>query len=367
VIAKSNVERADVSGKQESSRPCPPPPVRTIFQDIERDIRWLEIDDIKRRLQPLMVGYRIQTPVFDPGSFVYRARRLCPAFNKAKGITRQDLIYPPANITPLGRVNRPGQPVFYASLNKEAVFFELLELREGDEIVLTFWKTNERAIVNNIGYTEFAFKQLGARRELLRWDQSQSPSSTEATITLPTIPEEIVRSALSHDQNRALKEAFGEYFTHKVTPNVPLLYKLTTAIGEMHLGNIRHVKSVTTQFAGILYPSVRTWANGDNLALLPWFVDNHLEFRKAVHIKIKSRTDTQINIDQLDAAHEFNGSGQLIWLGRIRKWTLQPRQTARFTLVEGRDDNGDFLLSSDGKACHWTAEDESTKTPIEMD
>ena len=49
---------------------------------------------------------------------------------------------------------------------------------------------------------------------------------------------------------------------------------------------------MTHKFAGILYPSTRLWANGDNLALLPWFADSHLEFRKALHVRIRDRTDT---------------------------------------------------------------------------
>jgi hypothetical protein len=335
-----------------------------IFDTIEADIQSLEIDDIKKRLEPFKIGYRVQTPVFDAGAFVYRARRLGPTLDKAKGITRQDLLYPPASITQLGRMNRVGQPMFYSSMHKEAVFFELLDLKEGDEIVLTFWKTKQRAFVNNIGYTEFAFKQLGAARPLPQWRPQQPPGSTEANITLSTLPKEVVDAALSHDENRALKEAFSKYFTRKITPEVAFLYKLTTAIGEMHLGSIANQK---TQFAGVLYPSVRMWANGDNLAVMPWFVDNHLEFRKAAHVRIKSRTETQMSIDYLDAAHEFNASGQLNWLGRIRKWTLQPKQTAKFTLAEGRDEDGDFTMSKDGVPCHWIAEDTSTGKPIEMD
>ena len=38
------------------------------------------------------------------------------------------------------------------------------------------------------------------------------------------------------------------------------IYKLTVAIGELHLGTINK----RDQFAGILYPSTRMWANGAN-------------------------------------------------------------------------------------------------------
>jgi hypothetical protein len=335
---------------------------RKVFDEIDANLRSLEIDEIKKRLEPMMIGYQIESPIIDPGAFLYRARRLGPAFNKAHGIGRQDLIYPPANVTQLGRLNRKGRPIFYSSMHKESVFFELPELKADDEIVLTFWKTNQRMFVNNIGYTEFAFKRLGAKRALPKWGAPQAPSSTEATVSLPSIPREALDIALSNDESRELKEAFSEYFMRKVGADESFLYKLTIAIGEMHLGSIVSHK---TQFGGILYPSVRMWANGDNLAVLPWFFDSHVEFRKAVHVRIKSRTEMNIDIDYVDAAHEFDATGRLKWLGRIRNWILQPKQKAKFIFSAGSDADGDYNISQDGVPAHWTAEDADTGNPID--
>jgi hypothetical protein len=335
---------------------------RSVFDDIDANLRSLKIDQIKQRLDPMMIGYSIETPIFDPGAFLYRARKIGPIFNKAVGITRKDLIYPPKHLAPLGRLNRAGQPMFYSSMHKESVFFELPELNAGDELILTFWKTTQKMVVNNIGYTEFAFKQLGAKRTVPQWGSPQPPGSTEQTVSLSMIPEETMNIALSRDQSRELKEAFSEYFMRKVTADESFRYNLTTAIGEMHLGSI---VSDNTQFAGILYPSTRMWANGDNLALLPWFADSHLEFRKAVHVRIKGRTETTIDIDYEDAAHEFGASGQLDWLGRIRNWTLQPKQTGKFLFAAGLDADGDYTISQDGMPAHWEAEDIVTGKRIE--
>ena len=125
-------------------------------------------------------------------------------------------------------------------------------------------------------------------------------------MTLHTLPPEVVNFALSKDESREIKEAFSKYFMRKVASDEAFRYKLTVAIGEMHLGSI---VTHNTQFAGILYPSVRMWANGDNLALLPRFVDKHLAFRRAIHVKIKGRTETSIDIDYVDVAHEFDRAG----------------------------------------------------------
>jgi hypothetical protein len=334
--------------------------VDSVFADIDANLRSLDIDEIKVRLSPLMIGYGIQSPFFNAGTFVYRSRLVGPTFNKSKGITRADLIYPPASVARLGRLNRPSQSVFYCSVHKESVFFELPNLKANDEVVLAFWKTSKNMFVNNIGYTEFAFKQLGSSRTPPTWQQSdllQGPGSTNATMTLPEIPEKVRRLALSHDKNRELKELFSKFFMRQVTPEESFRYKLTAAIAEMHLGTIANSD---TQFAGLLYPSVRMGANADNLALQPWFVDHHLEFRKAVHVRVKSRAEKAIEIDYVDAAHEFNEGGRLIWLGRVRNWTIKPKQLVDVVLTAGCDADGDYLIAKGGEPAHWVAKDKAT-------
>jgi hypothetical protein len=190
---------------------------RSVFDDIEANLRSLEIDQIKQKLDGMMIGYGIETPIFEPGAFLYRARQCGPNFNKAKGITRKDLIYPPMHLATLGRLNRAGQSMFYSSMHKESVFFELPDLATGNELVLTFWKTTQKMVVNNIGYTEFSFKHLGAKRAIPQWGPAPMPGSTEQTVSLPIVPEEVRNSVLSRDESRELKEAFSEYLCARST------------------------------------------------------------------------------------------------------------------------------------------------------
>jgi hypothetical protein len=327
-----------------------------IFDDVVAELPSLDIDQIKARLQPALIGYAITCPIFDPGAFLYRARLVTPHFNKAAGIGRQDLIYPPAKVARLGRLNRDGQPVFYASMHKQSVFFEVPDLKDGDEIILSFWKTTDRLFVNNIGYTEFAFSQLGAKRSVPVW--GPPAFTTDTTVSLPARPQEQVNRLLEADVNTETKEAFGRHFMRSISAQETYFYKLTTAIGEMHLGTIQ---DENREFAGILYPSVRMWANGDNVTLQPWFVDRHLEFRKAVHVKIKARRETAMDVDYLDAAHSFDGDGKLSWLGRMQNWTLnRAYQAAKFTGVAGPDVDGDYTVGPDGIPAHWEAVDEQT-------
>ena len=182
------------------------------------------------------------------------------------------------------------------------------------------------------------------------------------TVGLSILPKEIADIAMSNDKARELKETFSEYFMRRVSAGDEFHYKLTAAIGEIHLGSI---VNRNTQFAGILYPSVRMWANGDNVGLLPWFVDSHLEFRKAVHVRIKGRTETTIDIDYVDAAYEFDTDGNLVSLGHFKNWTLQPKQGAKFLFAAGVDSDGDYNISQDGTPAHWEAADAVTGEAIE--
>jgi hypothetical protein len=102
------------------------------------------------------------------------------------------------------------------------------------------------------------------------------------------------------------------------------------------------------------------WANGDNLALLPWFADKHIKLKKALRIRIDSREDTKLSISYIDSANQFGDDGKLLWLGEMPSWTLQPGQVARFTCNLGVDDDGDYVTGLDGRACHWTGVDAVT-------
>ena len=85
------------------------------------------------------------------------------------------------------------------------------------------------------------------------------------------------------------------------------------------------------------------------IALQPWFVDKHLEFRTAVHIRVKEKREKQIDIDPVDAAHAFDEAGNLKWLRRVKNWTLdRPYQKARAVFELGTDADGDYYISKDG-------------------
>lgn len=326
------------------------------LQCIVRDAATLTLDQIRERMARLVVGMRIINPVLDPGAFVYRARKIDDAFNFSKPMRIADLIYPPAETVRLNRANREGRPMFYCAAGKEPLFFELGELAAGDELALTSWQTKAKMIVNNIGYTKFVFDQLGAKRPCPEWKTPQ-PTSGTSTIEIPRADDEFLRNKLPGEADDQLRFELGKLFMNKDS-NLNN-YKLTAAIAEAHLGEI-------SPFAGVLYPSVRMWANGDNLALKPEFVDRNLTLKRATRVRIDDRTATTINVSYHDCARKFDADGRLNWLGRPLCWTIAPGQTIRRIQLPGRDSDGEYSIGKDGNAVFWEARDAVTGALIEM-
>lgn len=105
-------------------------------------------------------------------------------------------------------------------------------------------------------------------------------------------------------------DPISEVFTERINREDQYKYKLTAAIAEMHYEKL---EGELNKFAGVLYPSMRMWANGDNLALLPLYVDAHLRFMKAIHVRVDSRDDTSFSITELDSAKALSPHGGLAW------------------------------------------------------
>ena len=102
-------------------------------------------------------------------------------------------------------------------------------------------------------------------------------------------------------------------------------------------------------------------ANGDNFALTSDFVDLHIGFKKATHIKITKKDGNSFSIKKIDEAIELNSDNSLKWLGRLAHWVLNERfQEANFTAADGKDEYGDYETSKDGTPVHWHVVDNKT-------
>lgn len=328
---------------------------RHAFEEILGEVGSLTIDEIKERLRPLFKGMVIETPILQPGTFLYRARKLVGLGDARVRMGLADIVYPPRELVRPGRMNREMDPVFYCSAGKESLFFEPPGLTAGDEVVVTFWQTRRVAYVNNVGYTQANFDRLGAKRVCPTWNGGSV--SIDAQVSMPErVQGDLAKIIAPNDDNAMRRLLLSEYVSMPVNDDAAERYKLTAAIGELHQGSING----SEKFAGILYPSIRMWGNGDNLALLPWFVDEHLAFRKAVHFRITDRTEQTFSVKVLDYARGFRQDGSLAWVGQPFGWTLAPGQKARFTVTAGRDSDGDYETTAEGDPVHWAVIDLST-------
>ena len=108
------------------------------------------------------------------------------------------------------------------------------------------------------------------------------------------------------------------------------------------------MSSRSTDFAGILYPSLGMHANADNVALLPEFANKYLEFEQVEFIRVDSdQHDFQYQITVLDFANSVDDHGGIEWKGRRPRWQIEAIGQITFVAENGRwiarDELGNIL------------------------
>lgn len=306
--------------------------------DLRNRLSLLDIDQIKKEISERMRGRTIRVPQIPADTFVYRARKLEGSFSSTEGIGPGHLSYPPAPICPAGRLNRKGFPIFYAATSKSPLLFEL-GAQPAEHFIFSIWQMQISPIISCLGYTHSVFTSLGSKREAPQWLSSR--------------PED--EAATSNDF--MTEDILSELFSEKVLSYENDKYKLTAAIAEIHY---ELLEGGAKQFAGVIYPSVAMWANGDNIALRPWFVDKHLQWKKSIHIKVDSSDGKSFEITELDSARDLDGSGKLQWAGYSGFRVPPGISSGHCVFTEGRDELGDYIYGKDNVVGHWVLIDEKT-------
>jgi hypothetical protein len=302
------------------------------LQELQSALLGLDIDEIKQRISARMDGrdaVGLEMPV---GTYLYRARRIDSSFYPQAGLRIRDLSYPPRELSKAGRLNRAGNPVFYCSTSKSPLLFEL-NAKPGDEFIFSIWRTNEICLLSGLGYSSSVFQALGAQRNVPIWLQGR-----------PRTPPSDLRDLLS------------EVFAEKIFDGMESKYKLTAAIAELHWGPL---EGGARQYAGVLYPSVAMRANGDNIALLPWFVDSNLVWTKSMHILVEAVEEQSFSIKDLDKSLSLGEDGKLVWAGRAGTVLSSPGPF-KFVFTAGKDELGDYILGKNNFVGHWLGTDEKT-------
>ncbi len=253
-----------------------------------------EIDAIKELLKLLFTGYALSTPIFDSGLILYR------------GIVYSDK---PTNVSFLSyrkigakqnRASRENEPLFYSSTMRQIPFFEL-NVKAGDKLVISKWRTTKKLLVNNIGYTKEVFEKLNSNRENQKWNKEKSE-----------------HQEISKEENIIIQNFLSKCFSQNVPKDKTETYKLTIAIAEKHY--------ISDLFEGLLYPTIPMKANGDNFAIRPSYIENGgLEFLESEWIEVTKSYDFKFDINVLDWANSISENGEIQWKGRLPQWTIKEK------------------------------------------
>ena len=170
-------------------------------------------------------------------------------------------------LTGFGRANKPHQPLFYGALTSERIkenrttaYVETSTLirdndavnTEGELFTLSRWRTNKELVVPEIVFSEDAIKenpQTAAAFQKYYKDLMQEPMRELALRQLQLFSQEFARKTRSHHD-----------------------YKIAVAYADLLMTEGNH--------PGILYPSVQTGYQGQNIVLRPDIVDKYLTLTK---------------------------------------------------------------------------------------
>lgn len=208
----------------------------------------------------------------------------------------KQLGYPSENIE-LNRANFRDKPMFYCSGNPSATFFEL-KINPGDTIVLSKWMLKNEVLLFPVGYSDASFRKLNASRD--------------CPIIIPNEnrhPNELKKS------NIQISEFLADVFTQKIPESNKHPYQLTATIAEFFLK--------TKLECGLVYPSIATHANAENIAFTPQLVDLSMQVVSANWYRVDKIHNFSYTLTSLAYADSFSNDGLIHWrmpTGEERKY-----------------------------------------------
>ncbi|MGA2652569.1 MAG: hypothetical protein ABSF28_18695 [Terracidiphilus sp.] len=229
------------------------------LDELQREISELEAgsflsmddDELTAKIKRIHEGLIVRAPSVDAGKIVFRAVKVAE-----RPATKSKISYPPAGLVRTnGRVNRPGESIFYGAFNHFAACLYECNAQVGDIFAVSAWLTTERMVFNHLGYSPSALQALKTNRETPFFAIIEDDS----------------------DRNRAIREWQARVFTQVVQKGSESTYRLPIALKEYALGRIvQGTQPTSMQFSGLIYPSIAMWQLTDNVAILPSEVDSKM-------------------------------------------------------------------------------------------
>ena len=232
-----------------------------------QQLRRLTIDELKGILR-LKLGRMVRrVGTINPGNRVFRGVKWDERPNQISKLS-----YPPGDYARLGRLNRDGQPVFYASCAGPGVFYEL-RAEPGCRVAFSTWRVTEPLWMHDLGFHPDVLHRLGT-----------SAVGARAWMAQP-IPNETAR-------NRRLRKQVSEAFAADVPPDAEYLYKQSTALAEFWIDHEEDYPlyldgPVIPHAAGVVYPSLQMRGDADNVAFLPRFVHSSLQLEQIQFVLVE--------------------------------------------------------------------------------
>lgn len=183
--------------------------------------------------------------------------------------SQSEVSYPPIELCKLGRANENKSPIFYASAGGPTTFVES-RCKVGDLIVISEYRGIDKLVVQEVGF------------------QNSKSEKNEY--------EKIIHAIFTHP-------------THDY-------YEYSSKIAS-HLMR-------GDQLHGIIYPSIISGNQSENLALKTEYADNFLTLINCTAYRIKSIEDaSKFNVEEVNFG--VNNNGTIHWKGRKKQWTLKEK------------------------------------------
>lgn len=278
-----------------------------VFAEVRAmDFRHVEFDTLKSLIGNAFIGMRTRAPMCDAGLIVYRG---VGSDDKGKPNKRARVSYPPIKCaTVWGRVTRPGQHVFYCSVARDAIPFEL-GLRADDYVAIGRWRSTAQLMFTQVGFNRGVLTTLGGVRAAPTWTDNSVDSLSELDLQID--------------------EFFSEQFCKIVPRGDDYLYKVSVAIAEplfrnaFTFGNVPGYTGLP-RVAGLVFPSIAMLGSADNLALLPTVADDSfcLDFIEWSYVEASGPDVCRLK--PIDCANTFGPDGEIEWNGRPPQYTIPP-------------------------------------------
>jgi RES domain-containing protein len=241
---------------------------------------------------------KVVAPVFDPGVRLYRATRHHLDLPAAK----EDLWYPPADRARAGRANYAGQSIFYSSVQKSPALSEI-EAGPYSIVVISEWVTQDRMIVQDLGFEERAFHRFGIDRPRADYQLEDVKNASEAAL----------------EARRFISDAFLR--------ESRVDYALTAAIA--------NVFTESNHIVGIRYPSLAINGRADNFALRPDYVRTNMRLEAATYFRVGTVSGHDYSFDPIADLTGIDEKGNLSWTYRDHISHLPPQAGLAVNLPPG--------------------------------